>query len=135
MIFKYYYVVGGVCTLSCEEDQSSSGGGREGDKGDKMVREYRAGSQKMQLKDIWAWKVLLASLVQAFSFKDEETNVQGDLSGRLQPGMGRARMRPKSVFRWKSYLLMKTAPQVYNFKFSIYQCKCFSRPRIAKAIL
>ena len=73
-------------------------GGKEGkeDKGDKMVREHTTGSQKIELKDIWAWKVL-TSLVQAFSFKDEETNVQGDLSGRLQPGMGRAGMRPKSV--------------------------------------
>ena len=73
------------------------GGGREGGQGDKMVREHTTGSQKIELKDIWAWKVLLTSLVQAFSFKDEETNVQGDLSGRLQPGMGRAGMRPKSV--------------------------------------
>ena len=72
-----FQVLGGVCVCVLSRSVGRRTNllvGEEGkeDKGDKItVREHTTESQKIELKDIWAWKVLLASLAQAFSFKDE----------------------------------------------------------------
>lgn len=43
------------------------------------------GTQSNRIRGYLNLKVLLASLVQMLNFKDEETDVQGDLSSWLQP--------------------------------------------------
>lgn len=55
------------------------------DKRGKTVRELTVGTQSNKIRGYLSLKVLLASLVQMLNFKDEENDVQGDLSSWLEP--------------------------------------------------